>query len=1002
MLKIFQKSMRACLAAVLVCLLALTTNAQNKTVTGKVTDAKNGSPLVGATVSTKPSGNATATKSDGSFSLSVKPGVTKLVISFTGYGDKEIAIDASGVVNLTMEPNAEQLQDVVVVGYGTVKSKDVTGALTSIKSKEFNSGVITSPDQLIQGKSAGVQIVNNSGAPGGGFSINIRGVSSIRSSSTPLVVIDGVPLQGGSDLPGFGTALAGTPEQNPLNFINPNDIASIDILKDASATAIYGSRGANGVIQITTKKGQAGLNKLEINSSIGVSSILKKIEVLNASQYVEALKKYGLSTALSTNSAPTGNGGANVDALNEILRTGLTNSHNIAFNGGNENGRYRLSLGYINQEGIVKNSGFEKLTAALTSSTKFFNKKLNIDFNLNVSQTKTQYAPISNNAGYQNSLIGAALQWNPTFSLYDSVGEPRVVNPQLANTTINPMALLKAYNDNGVATTVLTSFSPSYKITKWLEYRFFYSIYYGTGVRNYELKNWLNIDGYLGLGDANNSQSSNLNKTLYHTLTFDKEVANNVNLNIVGGFEYLSYNNKYTSQSGKGFTDYPGLHYYNYIHTLPNNNRVLENNENSSELQSYFVRANVNILDKYLITATARQDGSSRFGANNKYALFPSVGLAWNIKNEQIIEKINAISALKLRLGWGITGNQEFGDNQAAITRVNLGRSGEQTLAFVGNPDLKWEQTTSTNIGLDFGFAKNFVTGSIDYFLRQTKDALFLQSVAGPAPQALIYKNLPVTVDNNGIEIALNFAFVNTSKIRWNFGVNAGFIQNKVNGLSFTLDNGEVSGQGLTGAFAQRVASGYPINVYYLANWKGLDAEGLNNFENGSATEKFYQGSPNPTTLLGINTDFSIDKFTIRANLNGAFGHYLYNNTQNGVIALGNLPAKRNVALDYLNTTNIEKTSNTNPASNRFLEKGDYIKLTNLILSYNFGDIGKVLKGFSVSLIAQNVFVLTSFKGFDPEVNVNKSLGGVPSRGIEYQPYPSARTFNLAVNFNLY
>ena len=624
-----KRFLRAILLPVVMLFAFQVTIAQDKTVTGKVTDSKDGSPVAGASVTVKGINVGTSTASDGSFRLSVPSNATALIISSVGFGTKEATI--SDVMSVSLVSSAgSSLNEVVVTGYGTTRKKDLTGAVTSVKSKDFNQGLFNAPDQLIQGKVAGVQVLSNSGAPGGAASISIRGISSIRAGNQPLIVVDGVPLSGGTTAPNNSTPLGSTPSDNPLNFINPSDIASMDVLKDASATAIFGSRGANGVIMITTKKGQSGAPQIEFNTSIGSASLLRKIDVLDGDQYRQALKQYNQTG---------GDFGTSVDAMDEILRTAFTQNYNFAVSGGNENGRYRVSAGYMDQQGIVKESGFKKYSANLTSSFKFTeSKKLGLDFNLLAANTATDLAPISNNAGFQGSLIGTALQWNPTHALYKPNTDSVWIDPAMGG-ILNPLALLEASADRSVVNTILGSISPSYKILKNLEYRLLYAVNYATGERKSELRRTLtNLDNNTGFAQIINNTS--FNQTLTHTLTYTPQITKNISLNTVIGYEYLKFDNKGQGQSGRNFVDYPGLRYYNYMgNVLPADRTIYSYANPIAELQSYFARATFNFGDRFLLTATFRADGSSKFGENNKYGYFPSIAGAWNIANENFMDR---------------------------------------------------------------------------------------------------------------------------------------------------------------------------------------------------------------------------------------------------------------------------------------------------------------------------------------------------------------------------
>jgi len=981
--------------AILPFLLFISVNvfSQSRVITGKVTDSKSGAALSGVSVVAKGSIEGTSTDAEGTFSLSVGPNVTILVVSSIGYEVMEVNIVGKTNVDVVLIASTSDLGEVVVVGYGSARKRDVTGSVTSIKSKDFNQGVFTAPDQLIQGKAAGVQIINNTGAPGGATTVRIRGIGSIRSGNSPLIVVDGVPLSGGSAAPGLGTALGSAPGNNPLNFINPADIESMDVLKDASATAIYGSRGANGVIQITTKKGKSGTPKMEFNTSLGTSSLLKRIEVLDGDGYRAALQKYGINS---------GNFGTSVDALDEVLRNALTTNNNIAISGGNESGRYRVSMGYLNQEGIVKESGFKKYSGSITSTFKFFDsKRLTFDFGLFTTHTTTNGAPISNNAGFQGSLIGNALQWNPTHALRNPDGSIWIVDPLLGNTTINPLALLAAYDDINNLTSVLASISPTFKITSDLEYKFLYSVNYETGRRESEIRNWLNQQGIEGRGFAQIAHNRSVNQALTHTLSYNKNITEKTTLGALIGAEYLKFDFKGSGMTATQFVDYPGIKYTDYMQNAPPSERSIYSFASPiAELQSYFGRVNIGYDNRFTVTATFRADGSTRFGENNKYGYFPSFAGAWSISNEKFMEGANFVKDLKLRVGWGQTGNQEFPRNDAALRVVLIGQGVNQINDNLPNPDLKWETNTTTNIGIDFTILDSRLSASIDYYKRETTDPIFQLNVTAPGPSdSRFFKNLDGTIQNQGVEFALRGAIVRQRDLNWNLNVNAAFQDNELKDFVGTYETGALSGQGSSGATVQRLANGQPLNVYYLRRFEGLDKTTGQSKYTDDGNTLFYSGSPNPKMVLGLSTDISFKKWYFVANMNGAFGHYLYNETATNVISIGNL-GTRNIASSLIGGDIMEATSNPVAASTRFLEKGNYMKLANATVSYNLGRVGKVINNANISLTAQNLFVITNFSGFDPEVNVDKNVNGIPSFGIEYIPYPTARTIILGINFS--
>lgn len=965
--------------------------AQNRTVTGKVTDAK-GAGIPGVSVVAKGTASGTQTDADGNFSISVPQNVSRLTLSAVGYGEQETAITGNTVA-VTLETSAANLNEVVVVGYGTARRKDVTGAVASVRSKDFNKGIITAPDQAIQGKAAGVMVINNSGQPGGASTIRIRGTSSIRSGNQPLFVVDGVQLPGGDARPGGGgNGIGNSPGSNPLNFINPNDIASMEILKDASATAIYGSRGANGVVLITTKRGQSGLPTVEAGVSVGVSSILKQLEVLDAAEYRDALKKYNLNG---------GDYGGSVDAMDAILRTAVTQNYNAAVAGGNENGRYRVSMSYLDQQGIVKESGFKKATAGLTSNYRLLNnKKLGLDFNILASQTNEQMAPISTDAGFEGSLIGAALLWNPTHPLYKTDGS-LYTNNQIGATTRNPLSLLAAHHDIARVNTIVASISPSYKFTNNLEYRLLYSINKSMGERKSEMKRWININGIEGRGVAELGDANSTTTQITNTLSYNKQLNSDFNLNAVVGHEYLNFVNDGLGMSSRGFPE-TDLRYYDIMqYGLQSERGIFSYANPTTELQSFLGRAIVNWKDRLLATLTMRADGSTKFGENNKYGYFPSAALAWNLTNEAFLKGSNTVNNLRLRASWGRTGNQEF-PSGASLRRYTYG---QQSVGLVAqpNPDLRWETSSTINFGADFGLFRDRIFGSVEYFTKKTSDVLFEQQVAQPGPSGQKYWiNLPGNITNSGVELSITGNVIRGRDMNLNLGAVVSFLDNKVEGLQGFYETGSLSGQGLSGARAQRLISDQPLNVYYLPVFEGIDkTSGQSIYRGGDpASNKFYVGSPNPKTLLGFSTEFQYKKLTATVNMNGTLGHYLYNNTANAVLPIGNL-GSRNVAKSIINSPIKEDASNPITPSTRYLEKGNYLKMANATIAYNLGAIGKTFRGATISLTGQNLFVITKFTGFDPEVNTDKSVDGIPSLGIEYTPYPTPRNILLGINFQL-
>jgi len=953
-------------------------------------------PLVGATLQVAGTNTKTQSDAEGKYQITVPSPTSKLIVSFVGFETQTVSVNNQTVVNVTMAA-LNNLDGVVVVGYASVRKNDLTGAATTVSAKDFNKGPLNAPDQLIQGKVAGVQMINNSGQPGGASTVRIRGNSAITGSGQPLYVVDGVALDGRSARPSASAGIGTAPDGNPLNFINPADIESMEILKDASATAIYGSRAAYGVVLITTKRGKSGETRIDVSASAGISNIARRVDVLSGDEYRAALKKYNLAN---------GDFGSSVDAFDAITRTAYNQNYSVGISGGSNGNTFRASLGYQDQQGIIKTTDFKKYSAGFNGNFKFLeSKKLGLDVNMISNQYLEKIAPITTDAGFTGSLISQALAWNPTQSFYNPDGSLFI---DYGSTTINPLAALAATNDKSKVSTILGSVSPYYKITPWLEYRMLASVNYSTGIRRASTRSFLNLQGiqpsgsFLG-GYASYSNTELITQQFTNTLNFNKEIVSKLNLNAVLGYEYSNFINKGTTNTATGFGEINADYTDAFQVTAPANRTFSAFNNPTTELQSYFARAIFNYDNKYILTATFRADGSTKFGKSNRYGYFPSFAAAWDIKREAFMANTEWIDQLKFRVGYGKTGNQDF-PSGSAQQRYDFGNSnGAPTLIAINNanPNLKWQSDVQTNVGFDFAFLKNRLTGTIDYFHKETNDLLFPQisfvpAVGGNVPT---WVNLPGQIINKGLELTINGNIVETDNISWSLGGNATFIKNKVQNISGIIKTGSLNGQGLSGVTTEVIQNGLPLFAMVTREYKGLDANGFSIYTDDGFTN-YYVGNPNPKVIMGLSTNFRYKKLSFTANFNGAFGQSIYNNTANSVLAISNL-GTRNISSALMSLPVPESLANPIAASSRYIEKGDYLKLANATLNYNFGNIGKSIKSLNVYVNGQNLFVITNYTGFDPEVNVNKGVSGVPSAGIDYTAYPTARTFNFGVNFSL-
>ncbi len=968
-----------------------------KTISGMVTDGETNEPLVGASIVVTGTTKGTLTDVDGKYSLSDVPKeATSLTFSFTGYSNLTIPIGSSTTIDAKLAGGAI-LEEMVVVGYGSVRKSDATGAVNSVTEKDFNKGINTSVEQLMQGRVAGVNITQNSGQPGGGINVRIRGTSSVRNGNNPLFVVDGVPLAGDEVSPGTGTNnIGGAAPKNPLNFLNPNDIEKIDILKDASATAIYGARGANGVVLITTKKGK-GKGGLEYNVTLGSSKITKKYDLLSPSAFVAAA---GASQNL----------GSQTDWQDVLFRTALSNDHSLTYGGGTDKGNYRFSMGYLNQDGIMTNSSMNRYSARFNGEQKFINDKLTIGVNLTVSEINDQGVPITDNVGFTGDLLGNVLKSNPTMPIYLYNKSTKfdcdtcTVFQRSGGAEPSPAALLRYNRDVTKTLKTLGSFAATYNLLEGLDFKSVVGFDRSRSERKNAFSRALVLQEIAGLGRLGLTNVEIRNTLWENYFNYNKKFGE-VNFTGLLGYSYQQFSSSSNSwELSKFRVDDPEVMTKNLESAgafAPTGS-----GDRTDELQSYFGRANVSISDKYLLTASLRRDGSTKFGGNNKYGNFPSFAAKWRLISENFIPK-NIFSDLGLRIGYGVTGNQEIPHNlyqqRQRYGGWDINSSGDLTgggfgdVAFT-NPNLKWESTAQTNIGLDFGFANNRVSGTIDVYKKNTKDLLIQVTSAQPAPTPFVWKNLDADVENKGIELGLNVVAVDGKDFNWNISGNVAYNKNVVKNFGGLINTGAINGQGLTGAFAQRIAQGQSLFAFFLRPFNGFDAQGntIYGANNDQDFQQFDGKSPLPTVTGGLTNSISYKGFDLSIFFNGVFGNYIYSNTENAFFTKGSLANGRNVTTAVVSSK--EGNLNAPDVSSRFLYKGDFVRLQNMSLGYNLPISSGVVKGLRLFVNGQNLMTFTSYPFQDPEVNTNKSIDGVPSFGIDYTAYPRARTVTFGAN----
>lgn len=978
----------------------LITIAQQKTVTGTVT-SKDGTPLVDASVTVVGHRTGVRTGTDGSFSISVPADAKALQVSYVGSVTQRVDIVGKSSVTVALESSAQTLTDVVVsIGYGTAKKKDLTGAVSSITAKDFQQGIINSPDQLLQNKIPGLEVTNSTGQPGASATVQIRGTSSIRSINNPLYVIDGVPLDGGVAIPNLSTSAFGNLQgADPLLFIDPNTIQQIDIQKDASGTAIYGSRGSNGVVFITTKKGTSGPMKVDVGVSFGeYAGYMKKYEILDHGQFISALKKYNVPSGL--------NYGSNVNALKAITQSSTIQNYSLAFSGGNESGKFRASFLASDNPGFLKKSGLKKYIGTFNGQYKFLDDKLTTEFGLIAGNVVQDQTSASNTAGSTGNVVSAALSWNPTQPLTNSTPD-HFVYPTTGSG--NPLAFIESFSDHTVLTAILGHISAAYKILPNLEYKFLYGINYENGNRYVNVDGWLQgIPSVSGIGIGTLGNTILNSSVIDHTLNYTAHLTSDLSLDALAGYEYFKTGYKGGSILAFGFRTnetYAARVKVPYTDILANaQTQQTYNtfNNPASELQSYFGRITLNYKDRYLLTGTFRADGSNKFGTNNKYGYFPSGAFKWNISNESFMKDNTAFSNLGLRASYGITGNQEF---PAGASEEQFLLNSYNTFPQVvnGNPNLKWEQTKQIDIGLDFGIAKGKVSGSVDYYKKNTSDILFQTTAIQPAPNSVSFVNLPNAHNyNEGVEVGIGVTIISKAKITWDvagsFAYNHNIIKNFVDPntkLPLLIPTATISGQGVSGTLAEVFTNNEPVNEYYLKKFEGFDQSGVQQI----ADNPTFSGNPNPTVIAGFSTTLRYDKFTINLNMGGSFGYLIYNNTATNITNISGISQGRNIDLAAYNSK--EQPASSAKASTRFLENGNYWKLRNARILYSFGNAGKYIKNLSAFISGNNLFVITKFTGFDPEVNQDVQNNNYPSRSISYIQYPTARSITLGINFSL-
>lgn len=996
---------------------------QELIVTGNVVDQE-GLPLAGANILEKGTTNGTQTDFDGNYSITVSGRDAILVVSYIGFSTKEIPVAGQSTINITLEESAAALDEIVVVGYGTQRKSDLTGSVTSLSQDDLNPGANASVDQLMLGRAAGVQITQASSAPGGGMSIRIRGASSVNASNEPLYVIDGFPIDNSPNLSGGGTAQVGENQSpnNPLNALNPSDIQSIEILKDASATAIYGSRGANGVILITTKKGREGRVNVTYDAYGGVQTVAKELDVLSTSEYISAINELSLEQGNSIvfsdeDITEIGNGNF---WQGEVFRSAPVTSHNLSVSGGTEKSSFYASMNYFDQEGVVKNSGIKRYTGRINLETSV-GERAKVGFNFNTSLVKDNNNVDGIQTNENAGPIYSSLLYDPTEPIFNDDGS----FAQSPNLTVNnPVTLINAITSLNETNRTFGSAYINYNITDALSAKFNFGTDRQTSRRDI-YNNTATIRGAAagGIADINSLERSNY--LFEYTMTYNKEFNPDHVFTLLGGATYQKFSTRFVSGNISGFpTD--EINTGNLALGDTNTDNLFSGKEENT-LLSYLGRVNYNLYNKILLTASVRADGSSRFGENSKWGYFPSVAVGYKLEEEDFIPDV--FNQFKLRASWGQTGNQEIGNYASQLTFgtgpnvvFNNAIQGSVIPQRIANPDLKWETTEQFNVGVDLGLQGGRYSATLDYFSKNSKDLLFNLPLPLASGFASVLTNVG-EVKNSGFEFLFSSNNIVTEDFKWSSTLNFSAIKNEVIDLGRIdrIVTGNIQAVGNTAI----IQEGEPLASYYGYVVTGIFQEGddianspqptsqpgfpIFEDRNGDGAitpdDQTIIGNPYPDFTYGMQNSISYKNLQLDFFFQGQAGADLIN--INVIESLYPANFRRNRLSEQIldrwtpQNTGAKWPSAVNPnaygagkVNTLTIQDASYFRLKNVQLSYNFDmDDIDFLNGLRVYVTGQNLFTITDYPGFDPEAN---SFGRSNVR-VDYSSYPLARTYMIGL-----
>ena len=956
-------------------------------VTGKVTDAADGSGIPGVSVAVKGTTRGAQTDANGTYKVNAGSNAT-LVFSFVGYASKEVAVGSKSVVNVSLAADNKSLEEVVVVGYGTQKRKEISGTVTSLGSRDFNAGVVTNPLAAAQGKVAGLVITQSSGDPNARPTVRLRGTGSLNAGSEPLYVIDGV---------------IGAPIEN----IAPEDILSMDVLRDASSAAIYGSRGANGVILINTKRGKSGTPSVDYSAYVGSESISQRPQLLNGAEFRAAAAKYGQKFD---------DLGANTDWLGVITQTAMTQNHNVGVSGGSENVSYRASVGYLDQTGTLKGSGKDRLTGRLNLDAKALDGKLAMKVNMSASQTNNQFT--------DNRAVGFAMNMRPTDPVYNADGTYFQIPGTFAN--FNPLATIESKSNKQRLHDFLFNASAGYTILEGLVFNVSGTLRTQTADGSYFAKS---TPGNLLATVGGNAASRNLNsvtdKQLETTLNYSKKLNDVSTLNVLAGYTYQDVvadgfgasNNNFLTDAFEANNLGSGLG----IRTNPS---LLGSYKNEYKLVSFLARAQYSLLNKYFATVNVRRDGSTKFGDNNKWGIFPSVSVGWALSEEAFLKGNSTIDNLKLRVSWGQTGNSE--GIRPLLSKSFYGASGSYfdgaandflpaySIQSNPNPNLKWEINENYGGGIDFSLFKGKLTGNLDVYTRTTKDLLYTVNV--PQEKGYVYPTMLANIGsmkNQGVELSLTYQILENKD--WNIATTlaASFNKNEIVSLkndSFAAPDQVFLSTSL-GSFIRGTSAvnfsvlqaGHPVGEFYGAKiakiengkyvFQDLNGDGT---VDPNAADRTYIGNPNPTFVGGLTTNIRYKAFDLQFQLTSQLGAKIVN-TNNLLLGRQDGRLAESGALKSA-LTSIINDERTIPMD-YYVESGDFLRINNASFGYTLPVKG-VFKRARIYVAGNNLAVFTKYTGVDPEISQNLAIGSA-APGIDVrETYYKTRAITAGVNLS--